>query len=126
METHRTTKRRPHSSGRSRFACNIVQTCIIHLIRGKFRYAGRQHRDAIAKAIKPIYTAVNATAAAEALEAFDAEWGHHYPAAIRLWRTAWEEFIPSWTTAARQASPSDGRLRGGRGPAAGLIPARRR
>ena len=52
-----------------------MQTCIIHLMRGKFRYAGRQHRDAIAKAIKPIYTAVNATAATEALEAFDAEWG---------------------------------------------------
>jgi Transposase, Mutator family len=32
--------------------------------------------------------------AAEALEAFHAEWGHRYPAAIRLWRNAWEEFIP--------------------------------
>lgn len=54
------------------FADTIVQTCIIHLIRGTFRYAGRQHRDAIAKAIKPIYTAVNAAAAKEALDAFDA------------------------------------------------------
>lgn len=76
------------------FADTIVQTCIIHLIRGTFRYAGRQHRDALAKAIKPIYTAVNVAAAAEALDAFDAEWGHRYPAAIRLWRNAWEEFIP--------------------------------
>ena len=76
------------------FGDTIVQTCIIHLIRGTFRYAGRQHRDAIAKAIKPIYTAVNAQAAKEALDAFDADWGHRYPAAIRLWRNAWEEFIP--------------------------------
>ena len=76
------------------FADTIVQTCVIHLIRGTFRYAGRQHRDAIAKAIRPIYTAVNAAAAKEALEAFDAEWGQRYPAAIRLWRNAWEEFIP--------------------------------
>lgn len=76
------------------FADTIVQTCIIHLIRGTFRYAGRQHRDALAKAIKPIYTAVNAAAAAEALDAFDTEWGYRYPAAIRLWRNAWEEFIP--------------------------------
>jgi transposase-like protein len=76
------------------FADTIVQTCIIHLIRGTFRYAGRQHRDAIARAIKPIYTAVNAAAAKEALDAFDAEWGQRYPAAIRLWRNAWEEFIP--------------------------------
>jgi hypothetical protein len=56
--------------------------------------AGRQHRDAIAKASKPIYTTVNATAAKEALCAFDAAWGHRYQAAIRLWRNAWEEFIP--------------------------------
>jgi hypothetical protein len=70
-----------------------VQTCI-HLIWGTFRYAGRHHRDAIAKAIKPIYTAVNAAAAKEALDTFDAEWGYRYPAAIRLWRNAWEEFIP--------------------------------
>ena len=76
------------------FPGTIVQTCIIHLIRGTFRYAGRQHRDAIARAIKPIYTAVNAAAAAEALDAFEAEWGQRYPAAVRLWRTAWQEFIP--------------------------------
>ena len=57
------------------FPDTVVQTCIIHLIRGTFRYAGRQHRDAIARALKPIYTAVNATATAEALDAFDAEWG---------------------------------------------------
>jgi len=76
------------------FPDTIVQTCIIHLIRGTFRYAGRQHRDAIARAIRPIYTAVNAAAAAEALDAFEAEWGHRYPAAVRLWRNAWQEFIP--------------------------------
>jgi putative transposase len=28
------------------------------------------------------------------LDTFDAEWGYRYPAAIRLWRNAWEEFIP--------------------------------
>ncbi|EUA89006.1 transposase, Mutator family protein [Mycobacterium ulcerans str. Harvey] len=76
------------------FPDTVVQTCIIHLIRGTFRYAGRQHHTAIARALKPIYTAVNAAAAAEALDAFDTEWGHRYPAAIRLWRTAWNEFIP--------------------------------
>jgi integrase/recombinase XerD len=36
----------------------------------------------------------NAAAAKESLDAFDAEWGHRYPAAIALWRNAWEEFIP--------------------------------
>ena len=83
----------PQSVGAA-FPDTVVQTCVIHLIRGTFRYAGRQHRDAIAKAIKPIYTAVNAEAAAAALDAFDAEWGNRYPATIRLWRNAWSEFIP--------------------------------
>ncbi|GAA4685458.1 hypothetical protein GCM10023197_46600 [Gordonia humi] len=32
----------------------VVQQCIVHLIRNSFRYAGRQHRDAIVKAIKPV------------------------------------------------------------------------
>jgi len=73
-----------------------VRKCVIHLIPGTFRYAGRQRRDAIAKALKPIYTAVNADAAAAASDAFEAEWGQRYcyPAAIRLWRNAWSEFVP--------------------------------
>jgi putative transposase len=83
----------PQSVGAA-FPDTVVQTYVIHLIQGTFRYAGRQHRDAIAKAIKPIYTAVNAEAAAEALDAFEAEWGNRYPAAIRLWRNAWSQFIP--------------------------------
>jgi hypothetical protein len=35
----------------------ITQTCVVHLLRNSFRYAGRQHWDAIAKALKPVYTA---------------------------------------------------------------------
>lgn len=35
----------------------VVQQCIVHLIRNSFRYAGRQHRDGIVKALKPVYTA---------------------------------------------------------------------
>src|SRR4029453_12959829 len=35
----------------------VVQTCVVHLLRNSFRYASRQHWDAIAKALKPVYTA---------------------------------------------------------------------
>ena len=31
----------------------VDQTCVIHLLRASFRYAGRQHWDAIAKALRP-------------------------------------------------------------------------
>lgn len=34
------------------------------------------------------------------------EVGHPYPAIGRLWRTAWEEFTPSWTTTSRSAECS--------------------
>ncbi len=35
----------------------IVQTCVVHLIRNSFRYASRKDWPAIAKDLKPIYTA---------------------------------------------------------------------
>jgi putative transposase len=71
-----------------------VQTCIIHLIRNTFRLSSKRDWDAIKRAIKPIYTAVNADAAQGALEELDAGWGQRYGAIIRLWRNAWDEFIP--------------------------------
>jgi transposase-like protein len=65
-----------------------VQACIIHLIRGSFRYASRKYWDELSRDLKPIYQAVNADAAAAALDDLDAKWGKRYPAIIRLWRNA--------------------------------------
>ena len=48
----------------------VVQTCVIHLLRASFRYAGRQHWDAIAKALKPVYTAATEAAARERFAEF--------------------------------------------------------
>jgi len=71
-----------------------VQTCIIHLIRGSFRYASRKYWDELSRDLRPIYQGVNADAAADALEGLEQKWGQRYPAMIRLWRNAWAEFIP--------------------------------
>jgi putative transposase len=71
-----------------------VQTCIIHLIRNTFRLSSKRDWDPIKRAIRPIYTAVNAAAAAAALDELEDEWGQRYGAVIRLWRNAWTEFIP--------------------------------
>jgi putative transposase len=71
-----------------------VQTCIIHLIRNTFRLSSKRDWDAIKRSIRPIYTAVNADAAAAALDELAVEWGQQYGAIIRLWRNAWEQFIP--------------------------------
>jgi transposase-like protein len=72
----------------------IVQTCIVHLLRNSFRYAGRQHWAAIAKALKPVYTAATEAAAKERFAEYAEIWGGRYPAIIRLWDNAWAEFVP--------------------------------
>lgn len=72
----------------------IVQQCIVHLIRNSFRYAGRQHRDGIVKALKPIYTAPSEQAAKDRFAEFAAEWGGRYPAIVKLWESSWAEFVP--------------------------------
>jgi putative transposase len=72
----------------------IVQTCIIHLIRNTFRLASKRDWDALKRDVKPIYTAVNATAARAALDQLADRWGSKYAAIIRLWENAWDEFIP--------------------------------
>jgi putative transposase len=72
----------------------IVQTCIIHLIRNSFRMTARQYWDQLKRDLRPIYTAVNAEGALAAFEELSEKWGERYPAVIRLWSNAWEEFIP--------------------------------
>jgi transposase-like protein len=72
----------------------LVQTCVVHLLRNSFGYAGRQHRDAIAKALRPVYTAPSEAAARDRFAEFAADWGARYPAIVRLWENAWAEFVP--------------------------------
>ncbi|MGH3661035.1 MAG: IS256 family transposase [Micromonosporaceae bacterium] len=72
----------------------VTQTCVIHLIRASFRYAGRQHWDAIARALRPVYTAPTEQAAKERFAEFAETWGGKYPAITRLWENAWAEFTP--------------------------------
>lgn len=71
-----------------------VQACVIHLLRNSFRYAGRQDWEKISKDLRPVYTAPTAAAAEARFADFSETWGGRYPAIIRLWRNAWEEFIP--------------------------------
>jgi len=72
----------------------VVQTCVVHLLRNSFRYAGRQDWDKIAKALKPVYQAPTEEAALERFIEFADAWGKKYPAIVRLWENAWSEFVP--------------------------------
>ena len=72
-----------------------LQTCIVHLIRNSLDYATWKDRKPLAKAIKPIYTAVSAEAAEAELGAFEASpWGQKFPTVAASWRRAWSNVIP--------------------------------
>jgi putative transposase len=73
----------------------VVQTCVVHLIRTSLRYVSYNDRKAVAAALKPIYTAVNADAAFDELTAFaDSELGRRYGATVAAWERAWDRFVP--------------------------------
>jgi putative transposase len=72
----------------------IVQTCIVHLLRNSFKYASKKDWAAIARDLKPVYTAVSESAALDAFAEFSEKWEKKYPAIIRLWTNAWAEFVP--------------------------------
>ena len=77
------------------FPKTVVQTCIVHLIRYSMQFASWKERKAIAKALRPIYGATSAEAAAAALDDFEAgTWGKKYPPIVASWRRKWSEVIP--------------------------------
>src|SRR5580692_11172057 len=72
----------------------VTQTCIVHLLRNSCRHASRRDWDAIAKALRPVYTAPSESAALDAFAEFSGTWEAKYPAIVRLWENAWAEFVP--------------------------------
>jgi len=72
----------------------VVQTCLIHLIRASFRYASKADWAAVAKDLKPVYTAPSEQAALDAFAEFSSKWERKYPAIVRLWTNAWPEMVP--------------------------------
>jgi putative transposase len=72
----------------------ITQTCVVHLLRGSFRYASKRDWPALAKDLKPIYQAPTEAAALDRFAEFSGKWERRYPAIIRLWENAWAEFVP--------------------------------
>jgi putative transposase len=77
------------------FPRTTLQTCIVHLIRNSLDYASWKDRKMLAKALRPIYAAASAEAAAAALDGFaDGEWGRRFPTVVAAWRRAWAQVIP--------------------------------
>ena len=77
------------------FPATTLQTCIVHLIRNSLDFASWKERKLLAAALKPIYTAPSAEAAAAELDAFEAgSWGRKFPTVVAAWRRAWDRVIP--------------------------------
>lgn len=72
----------------------ITQTCIVHLLRNSFKYASRKDWAAVARDLKPVYTAPSEAAALDRFAEFSDIWEKKYPAIVRLWTNAWAEFVP--------------------------------
>lgn len=79
---------------------------MVHLLWNFFRYAARQDWDKIAKLLKPVYTAATEDAAVERFAECGDAWGKKYPAIVRLWENAWEEFTPFLRFDTRSAASS--------------------
>lgn len=71
-----------------------VQTCVVHLVRNSMRYSSRRDWKKIATQMRLIYTAPTVPAAEDRLTEFTEQWGEKYPAMIRAWENAWDEFTP--------------------------------
>jgi transposase-like protein len=77
------------------FPATTLQTCIVHLLRHSLDYANWKERKPMAAALRRVYTAASAEAAAAELETFAAgPWGVRFPMVVAAWRRAWTAVIP--------------------------------
>lgn len=71
-----------------------MQTCVVHLVRNGLRYASRKYWAKISQEMRSIYTAPTVEAAEARFGEFAENWRGLYPAMVRSWESAWEEFVP--------------------------------
>jgi putative transposase len=71
-----------------------IQLCIVHLIRSSMKQVAYTDMKAVAKDLKPVYTAATVEAAELALNEFDKIWGERYPMVAKSWRSVWGHVVP--------------------------------
>jgi putative transposase len=72
----------------------VVQTCIVHMIRNSLRFVSYKDRKAVAKELRPVYTAASREEAQVALDSFEQKWTRRYPMIATSWRANWERVVP--------------------------------
>jgi putative transposase len=68
-----------------------VQLCVVHHIRNVTKFVSWKDRKPLCAAMRPIYTAPTAEAAAAALDRFEQLWGERYPMSASAWRSHWDD-----------------------------------
>lgn len=71
-----------------------MQACVVHLVRNSLRYASKKHWTQITRQMRQIYEAPTLQAAEAHFAEFAQAQRDNYPAMIRSWEAAWEEFSP--------------------------------
>ncbi len=66
-----------------------IQLCIIHQLRNSMKYVGAKNQKAFMADLKPVYRAINLSAAEAALDKLEEKWGEMYPLVINSWRNKW-------------------------------------
>ena len=73
----------------------VTQTCVVHLIRAGMRFVSYKDRKAVARALRPVYTAATAESAQAELTGFaESPLGQRYPGTVAVWQRAWPQFLP--------------------------------
>lgn len=73
----------------------ILLKYIIHLIRNTFRITSRKCWDEITRDIKPICTAVNATARRTAFDDLAEKWGQRWKSALNAFAITFGDRFPA-------------------------------
>ena len=68
-----------------------IQRCIVHQIRSSLRFVSWKDRKAVAKDLKPVYSALNEEDGQIALTEFNDVWGKKYPNITASWLSNWAE-----------------------------------
>ena len=73
---------------------NVVQLCIVHLVRHSLNYVGSKQRKEVANDLKSIYTAATDIEAEQRLAEFSLKWDGKFPMIAKSWRSNWTRVIP--------------------------------
>lgn len=89
----------------------VVQTCIVHLLRNSMDFVSFKDRKAVATALKDIYRAIDAQAAEQALDAFEAGvWGQNTRRSARAGAGPGRKSSPSSPSQATSGGSSTRRM----------------